>query len=331
MRRPLFALAALVLGLLLALVAGEILLRGIGYRFTLHPETVQFGWPDPVELKNRYVVDRDLLWVPRDYAARIDSLAENGVDLVVAGDSCTEFGGYHNQVAQRLRDRFPESSLGVAQVGVGGWSSYQGLRQLERDLLPLRPRAISFYFGWNDHWNSFGIEDADIGRFHQYQDPESGARQLRLVQLLDAFRFRRFEDSESERPPRVSEEDFRANLTAMVRLCSEEGIVPLLITAPSNLGRGGDAQRLRGRWIGDPQEADPLHRRYAEIVREVARLEDAALVDLLAHFDEIRDERQRGQLFQRDGIHLTWPGNLRVGDKIFASVDSLGVFEAAGP
>ena len=260
MRRFLFAIAALALGLVLSLLAGELFLRVVGYRFALHPETVQFGWPDPVELQKRYVVDRDLLWVPRDYEARLDSLRTHGVELLVAGDSCTEFGGYHHQIAQRLRDAHPDREIGVAQVGVGGWSSYQGLRQLERDLLPLQPRAITFYFGWNDHWNSFGIEDKDIGRFHQYHDPESEARRLRLVQLVDAFRFRRFESSEEQRPPRVSLEDFRANLAEMVRRCQENDVVPVLVTAPTNLGRGGDAQRLRGRWIGDPADALPLHR-----------------------------------------------------------------------
>jgi hypothetical protein len=37
-------------GIILALVAGELLLRVAGFSFPLYPQKVQFGWRDPVTL-----------------------------------------------------------------------------------------------------------------------------------------------------------------------------------------------------------------------------------------------------------------------------------------
>jgi hypothetical protein len=47
---------------------------------------------------------------------------------------------------------------------VGGYTTYQGLRQLERDVATLHPVIATFYYGWNDHWIGFGIEDRDVAR-----------------------------------------------------------------------------------------------------------------------------------------------------------------------
>ncbi len=39
-----------------------------------------------------------------------------------------------------------------------------GVRQLQRDVLPLRPRVITIYDGWNDHWIGFGLPDPEVAR-----------------------------------------------------------------------------------------------------------------------------------------------------------------------
>ena len=48
-------------------------------------------------------------------------------------------------------------SSGV-RLGVGGWTSAQGLAQLRRDVIPLHPKVITVYFGWNDHWRAMGLD-----------------------------------------------------------------------------------------------------------------------------------------------------------------------------
>ena len=57
-------LALLAAGSLLALALVEGSLRAIGFSFRFVPERVEFGYPDPVVLEDRFVADPDLFWVP---------------------------------------------------------------------------------------------------------------------------------------------------------------------------------------------------------------------------------------------------------------------------
>ena len=134
-------LALIVAGLLVSLLIAEIGLRLAGFVFTLEP-AVQFGWPDPVTLQRTYRSDPELLWVPPDYPDRLRNAAEEGPEIVFMGDSCTEFGTYAEQTLALLSDRSSGSTSGL-NVGVGGWSSEQGRRQLLRDIVPLKPRIVT--------------------------------------------------------------------------------------------------------------------------------------------------------------------------------------------
>ena len=90
-----------------------------------------------------------------------------------------------------------------------------------RDVLPLKPRVVTLYFGWNDHWTGYGIEDKDVPRLAELRWPV--IERLRIGQLLLKSRVARALGDE-ERPNRVSEDDFRANLTAMVRASRAAGV-----------------------------------------------------------------------------------------------------------
>ena len=83
-----------IFSLLFAAVSGEISLRLIGFEFALYPTKVQFGWPDPVTLRNLYHFDKELLWVPKDYSTRVADWREKRPTVVFMGDSNTDFGRY---------------------------------------------------------------------------------------------------------------------------------------------------------------------------------------------------------------------------------------------
>jgi hypothetical protein len=171
------------LALLLASVAGvlvllELGLRLFGYRFDIAPESVEFGWPDPAEMQIHFEPDPDLFWVPEGYGEFIADLRLRGVDVVLLGDSCTATGEYPALLARHLRSAYPGRELRAVKLGVPGWSSYQGRRQLERDLLAAGPRIVTFYFGWNDHWIGFGVEDREVYAALRTLDP---VRELRVA------------------------------------------------------------------------------------------------------------------------------------------------------
>ncbi|MEM6795721.1 MAG: SGNH/GDSL hydrolase family protein, partial [Acidobacteriota bacterium] len=253
--RPLamnLAVAALTVVLFAAVL--EVGLRTSGFSFVLYPEDIEFGKPDPVLLKNAFDEDADLFWVPKDYGLRLERLAAERPPLLLLGDSCTHFGTYGEALVKIARER-RGGSLGIGNLGVAGWSSYQGRRLVEREVTALAPAVATIYFGWNDHWIGFGIEDKTIARLKGV----FGSRwsRSRLVQLvmkgLVAWGAR-----STAYPNRVSESDFADNLTRMVADLRKAGAVPMLLTAASNHRRGEEPSGLTRRWLRNLEDLIPL-------------------------------------------------------------------------
>jgi lysophospholipase L1-like esterase len=303
-------LALLVVSLAVAIALCELVLRAIGFEFDLAPERVEFGWPDPVTMENQYRSDPDLFWVPKNYSEILESIRGSQVDLLFLGDSCTEFSFYPNFFVRELVARHPGQRIVVRRLGVGGWSSYQGLAQLRRDVIPLAPRFAAFYFGWNDHWIGFGLRDSEINELKRSFLP--GLEHSRLWQLVFKLRLALRRRSTGETPIRVTPDEFRSHLQQMVRLSREAGIVPILITAPSAHEPGREPELLRERWLPDLDQLVPLHQRYVAIVREVAREEDAPLCDLEARFAKVPFARRRARFFRHDGIHTIPRGDRKL-------------------
>jgi lysophospholipase L1-like esterase len=333
-RRTLFALLAVAVGVVGALLAAEVGLRLLRFEFALHPTAVQFGWPDPVTIEERYRLDRDLLWVPKDYYERVRQWTDRSPTIAHMGDSCTEFGRYDEHLAALVRGHAAPSAgegYSFVNLGVGGWSSYQGLAQMRRDVVPIRPAIVTVNYGWNDHWRSYGMPDREIGDFVQDQPSWMQlSSRLRITQLLmkaTLSRHRRSVELHSETPERVSLPDFAANLTAMVVVAREHGIIPVLLTAPTSHEVGQEPEYLAPRWLHDLDRLVPLHREYAAAVREVSRSHDVVLVDLHAIFDAM-PAAERAGYFNDDGIHLNEPGNAKVAEIMFEHLLMHGLLES---
>ncbi|MEM8995652.1 MAG: SGNH/GDSL hydrolase family protein [Acidobacteriota bacterium] len=155
------ALSASTLLFLLAVL--EMTLRLSGFSFVLYPEDIEFGRPDPVMLEVGFTPDDDLFWVTRDYGQKLEELRQKKPPLLLLGDSCTHLGRWDRALAGLAEDRLGRRPR-FGNLAVAGWSSYQGRRQVERDVPALEPRVVTVYYGWNDHWIGFGIEDRNVAR-----------------------------------------------------------------------------------------------------------------------------------------------------------------------
>ncbi len=307
---------------LVALLVAEGTLRAVGFSFAIAPESIEFGWPDPVVLKEKYEPDPDLFFVPLNYAGALVKLEEQPPDVVYLGDSCTQFGSYPRHATRLLSSRLGRPIVG-AQLGVGGWTSYQGLQQLERDVLPARPDVVTLYYGWNDHWQGFGIEDKEIADLVASSDgPLAGSR---LAQLVFKARLAWRARGTSTRPLRVSLEDYRANLTTMVRSSRDAGVAAMLITAPMARRDPRDLAPLAERWVEDPSQVEPLHRAYADVVRDVAASEGAPLCDLLAAFDALPERDVGERYFHVDGIHMRDAGGQKLAELLVGCMEREGL------
>lgn len=304
-------LFAASLGITLGLV--EVGLRLVGFEFSPIPK-VQFGWPDPTTL-NLYAPDPDLLWVPEQYFQVLESARKSHPAVVFMGDSCTEFGRYPALTLERLAHTRPEVASGVS-LGVGGWSSEQGLTQLRRDVLPLRPQVVTLYFGWNDHWVALGPPDAEIRRvgFLVRQTVHSRLLQLGYKAWMTAT------GAGAERPNRVELPLYHSNLETMIRLGRQAGVRVVVITAPSSHLPGREPEYLKQRHLRRLSDLVPLHQAYVEATRKAAREADATLCDAAQAFPLLPPPAER--YFRKDGIHLTKAGDQALAEILSGCIES---------
>jgi lysophospholipase L1-like esterase len=328
----LLRIAAVVIGVAAAVVLAELGLRVAGFEFNLYPTKVQFGYPGPVMIQRRYRPDHDLLWVPKGYTELVKSSVGTRPSLVLMGCSCTEFGSYDKDLAEIIDARYPGNSFTFLNVAVGGWSSYQGLLQMRRDVVRIKPRVVTIYYGWNDHWCTFGIEDKDMHAYdlrHPLVWTALSSRS-RVAQLINKALFsREFEGKTTLE--RVPLEDFRANLREMVRIARENSIVPVLLTAPSAHQPGREPEVLTRRWLNDVTELVPLHEAYVKAARDVATEDDVYFVDLYRLFRDLGEEELTAS-FTQDGIHPTEAGSRRIAQYLYDYFEETGLIdELVGP
>jgi len=296
-------LAAALVGLVsvaAALGCAEVALRAAHFSFQTFP-VVQFGYPDPVTLHDLFVPDRDLFWVTRDYAATLAQARQTHPAVVFMGDSCTQFGSYPGIALTRVAATAPVLSSGV-KVGVVGWSSEQGLAQFKRDILPLRPRVITLYYGWNDHWVALGPRDKDARPSDAVWWLSQHSRVWQLGMKARMSKPGRLD----RRPFRVEIDRYVSNLTTIVELAHRNGIATVLITAPSGHVVGHEPEYLAVRHVRRLSDLVPVHQNYVAATRTVAERTGATLCDAAAAFDA--DPNHAGY-FEKDGIHLNQAGN----------------------
>jgi lysophospholipase L1-like esterase len=318
LQRALLVGASLALGLGLS----ELALRVAGFSYHLRPEQVQIGWPKTLAaLGDEYRADPDLLWVHADYDQRLARARAERPVLAFLGDSCTDYSQYPALLLAQLGQLHPGRPWSGVNLGTAGWTTFQGLRQMERDVVPLKPRVVTIYYGWNDHWIGFGLPDEDVARLlHRTGSRWQG---LRLVQLGQKAWVAAHRSDDNRRVPLP---EFRHNLHAMVRLARGHGIEPMLITAPTSHERGREPAYLKGIWIHRLEDVVPLHQEYVAAVRSVASEERAPLCDLAERFAALAP-RRRDALFLKDGIHLNHRGAERAAAMLAGCLERAGVVE----
>ncbi len=309
-----------LLSIAIFIVVVEAGLRSTGFTFVLVPQEIEFGKPDPILLETGFTADEDLFWVTKDYPEKLERLDRERPPLIFMGDSCTHLGRYDEALADLVSERHSKA-LRFGNVGVAGWSSYQGFHQLERDIVDLTPAVVTLYYGWNDHWIGFGIEDKNVALVRKV----FGGRwsQLRVVQLATKATVA-FGARETAYPNRVSLEDFENNLRGMVAAARSHGIKPLLVTAATSHRQGHEPEALGLRWLRDLSELIPLHQSYTQAVRCIAEETGSALCDAAADFADLQPAEIE-QSFLEDGIHLTAEGDRRLAAMLYDCLEEKGL------
>jgi len=343
MKKPLINLFVVVLSLLVAMAACEIILVMVDWspqRST--SDYLQFGystgvpvWDEdglleearPVKVK-LFQPDDELFWKPipnteftnaQGFRGTADIAAANenkAIRILILGDSCSFLGRrlYANVLYEKLTRDFPGIPFEVINASVPGYTSFQGRKRLEQ-LLEYRPHYACIYFGWNDHWI---LPSGYSDQFH-YDLIHS----FKLVQLTKILWARLMD----VRDYRVPLDDYEANLAAMVEQLHANRVIPVLIGAPA-----GYAGKGMPRWAFQfyqeyyrmtPEEIRHIpqtHQAYAEATARVAKGHKAILVDMQSFLERLNPSLK--PFFRNDLIHLKERGHEAVADEIYNQIQS---------
>jgi len=314
--RPRVSVATGLLMVLGSLILTALLVEGAmrltHFEYHLMP-SVQFGWPDPQTLQSAYADDPDLFWVTRDYREKMQTARWTHPAVIFMGDSCTEFGTYPARTIELLAAAHAPITTGV-HLAAGGWSSEQGLAQLQRDVIPLHPKVVVIYYGWNDHWMALGPTDPDL---HAARRLLWLADHLRIVQLVLKARVG-MAMRIAERPNRVPADRYRQNVDQMARLARKAGIIPVFVTAPSNHVAGHEPEYLLRRHVRRLADVIPLHQHYVQLTRDAARESGGVLCDAAAEFAALPGAHD--VYFKADAIHFTPAGDQQLAQIVSACI-----------
>ena len=242
--------------------------------------------------------------------------APGTIRIVSLGDSCTAQGRppYSDRLHERLQENPPVPGVAweAFNMGVFGYSSWQGYRAFERLAPQLGANLVTLYFGWNDHWTEHNVTDrrrmaVRMGPFAAKNLSAFRKKRLYTVIAGAVSRVREKDgggtSNADDRVPRVPPAEYANTLRLLAESVRKQGGEALFLTAPrrhltETLVKTGHAR--------SPEEAEELHDRYVEITRTVARELDAPLLDLA----EICAAPEWDGLFSQDGIHWVDPQGL---------------------
>ena len=229
-----------------------------------------------------------------DLLAQVDSHAsEPDLTVVAFGTSTTaRRSGVENVYADLLRKELPKQGLParVVNQGVPGNRTTDAIARFESDVRAWKPDVVIVLFGLNDS-------------------------------AVDVWR--------NATEPRVPIESYRKNLTTMVRTLKGDGAKPILVT-PQPMHW---TEKLKELYAGPPYHdnspysaTDPLGFNatladYVRVVREVAELEEVALVDLHQQFMDYHGvEGQHLSDLLLDGMHPNDKGHRMIADALLPMI-----------
>jgi len=268
--------------------------------------------------------DPELIWVPcehrrpfNDQGFRGEELARtkgpNEYRIFALGDSNTlgwedrQEGGatipgahwprYLGEILPRGQRKYT-----VINAGVWGYTSFQGRRRLEQ-ILEFQPDMVLVSFGGNDA-HRVAVSDADYIRMR----PVSLLLKTHMGQLAWATWDRWTVNPESLSDEnlvfRVSPEEYRDNLQAMLQACRQHGIHCVLLTRPF-WGLSSDATFWKTHAP-----------RYVAATLEVGRTHEVPVVDLNAAFKDHPE-------FFIDESHFTEAGHRLAARRIYEHIRPL--------
>jgi lysophospholipase L1-like esterase len=216
------------------LMEGEIYAPDPELLWTLRPSTIVDVPPAGFR---KVATNADGLRVPEIPVARLPG----EIRVLCLGDSVTFGLGLYrgdtwpDRLAEELRERAPGRPVRVVNAGVPGWSSYQGMRLLQRlRARGVDPDVIVFWFGMNDAKPARDFPDSE-----QRPPGESGRKALALLRRSRVFHLVQQLVAGTRRgissTTRVTREEFAETVRELRRWEREGGPSVIFVRTPERM------------------------------------------------------------------------------------------------
>ncbi|MCI4348078.1 MAG: GDSL-type esterase/lipase family protein [Thermoplasmata archaeon] len=242
-------------------------------------------------------------------------------DSRTLGEGLQEAQTYPSRLQKVLQDRLPNRSVRVVNLGQDGWSSYQGIKLLEREVVHYRPDVATFAFGVNDTDTDWGISDnaRAAGTDTRYVATQKllykfllfywAQKELLEVRgwLLGKTRIPgRRERPWSPERARVGPHDYTRNVRSFIQICRSHGILPVVITLPVNAYRDWAPRTFEAHPGSAGATMDSYHAQFAlgETLRDQGRFREAhdLFQEALALTVFARYERLAGEAAREESV-----------------------------
>jgi lysophospholipase L1-like esterase len=229
-------LILLVVAAVMALGAGEIVLRVIGYG-AIAPE-MNSGVITRMSLdKGHFLPDEDLFWKLPVHPLDVDFRSiQPDVEIppkgsrrriLVMGDSCSKVSTAIPPYSVLLEGSLRGQDVEVWNAAVLDYTTWQGHAWLARQLLAMKPDVAVVYYGWNDHWRATGITDRNYA--------ERSKKSTQRLALL-------FQKMPDPPPLRVSVDQYREYLEVVHEVCENKNAQ--LLDAAALFAAAGDPRQF---------------------------------------------------------------------------------------
>ncbi len=214
--------------------------------------------------------------------------------IVMFGDSTTALRpkAVEKVYSVRVQEAFDEAGEAVRVVnrGVGGDNTGGARKRFEKDVLAEKPAVVVMQFGIND-------SAVDV-----WKDPPATG-------------------------PRVSREDYVANLQWMVEKARASGAKVILMT-PNPMRWSEKIRQLYGKPPYDPEDPEgfekPFFRDHVEALRRLAAERKVTLVDIRnAYAEHEKATGEKADELLLDGVHPNDDGHALVADRLVPVIREL--------
>jgi len=208
--------------------------------------------------------------------------------IVTFGDSTTATRGPLVVYSMILEKELPEAGIPVKVInaGIGGNTTKNAVARFEKDVLQHQPQLVIIQFGIND-------SAVDVWR----KPPATNSR--------------------------VSQEQYAANLRALIKQLQDKQIAVILMT-PNSMCWTANLKQTYGKPPYDPEDPDGFNlflKSYAETVRKIAKEEKLPLVDVYTAFENhAKGKKQSTRDLLLDGMHPNTVGQRMVADLLIPQI-----------